>query len=175
MSDNIEGQSTEVPVLTLDDIKSLLVENNKQLTESWEAKLAALVPPPVEPKSSEDPDNNPYQDALKARVESDLATLTDAEKAFIADIGGEDLLAQSRVLKALSGLKASGQLTVATDEKEPDDPPSPGGKKESSPVNPITPPTEKNRLDLSGNSKPEPQTWKEAGQRTIQQLAAGNR
>ena len=174
--------------ITKEDIQALLdannevlkaqrAEENAALTSSFDEKIAAIeippayVPPEVEkPKEGEE---SPAMKALMARHESDMASLSEEDKALVTLIGGEDILSQSAAFSNLQKAGKFKKVEVTPTEAKPktDDkviPPTEDTKTDKKEPPVVKPPT---RLSLSSsNEKPKPKTWDEAGQRAAEAM-----
>ena len=113
-------------------------------------KAAGLETSKAKPDEAEPaPKEHPAEAALKARIEADLETLGDEDRALVEEIAGDDILTQSKIYTAL--LKA-GKISTKSDD--PDD------NTDNTPSKPTAKPPE--RIDVNANGETHPNDWKTA-------------
>lgn len=168
-----ENTSTTQPETQPDTTPSgLTVEQVKELLAADRAALLAELKPKEESTDDappEDPQLVEMREALQELHEANISGLSEEHKKLVADLGGESVVAQ---VKVLAKLKASG---VIKGTSAPSSTPNEGGdgKKPETPTE--KPP--RSKLDLSGNAgdNKTPQTWAEADAEFEQALAASKR
>jgi len=168
-----EPTSTKPPETQPDTTPSgLTVDQVKELLAADRAALLAELKPKEEPTDDappEDPQLVEMREALQELHEANISGLSEEHKKLVADLGGESVVAQVRVL---AKLKASG---VIKGTSAPSPTPNEGGDGKKPETSTEKPP--RSKLDLSGNAgdnKP-PQTWAEADAEFTQALAASKR